>query len=238
MRFHAGLETLYQAHRDAGLTVLGFPCDQFGHQEPGSEEEIRAFCSTKYDVSFPLHTKIEVNGANAHPLYRWLKGEKPGVFGTEGIKWNFTKFLVGRDGQVIRRYAPTDTPAGIEKDILRAWRRRAEIAGFSTPPCRATSAAPVGIERDGGKVHIPELGRARSTASMSSVTVRGLRPFRAGDREHAPERIGHLAFTAERVPVARAHPIGHEHIDLVFQGPDRHDATVHAHGDRPPGFHR
>ena len=116
---YAGLETLYQAHRDAGLTVLGFPCDQFGHQEPGSEEEIRAFCSTKYDVSFPLHTKIEVNGANAHPLYRWLRA-KPGVFGTEGIKWNFTKFLVGRDGQVIRRYAPTDTPAGIEKDILRA----------------------------------------------------------------------------------------------------------------------
>ncbi|WZB61073.1 glutathione peroxidase [Achromobacter xylosoxidans] len=117
---YAGLETLYQAHRNAGLTVLGFPCDQFGHQEPGSEEEIRAFCSTKYDVSFPLHAKIEVNGANAHPLYRWLKGEKPGVFGTEGIKWNFTKFLVGRDGQVIRRYAPTDTPTGIEKDILRA----------------------------------------------------------------------------------------------------------------------
>ena len=123
MRFHAAV-------RRPGNAVPGAPrrrpdgaglsCDQFGHQEPGSEEEIRAFCSTKYDVSFPLHAKIEVNGANAHPLYRWLKGEKPGVFGTEGIKWNFTKFLVGRDGQVIRRYAPTDTPAGIEKDILRA----------------------------------------------------------------------------------------------------------------------
>ena len=112
--------------------MLGFPCDQFGHQEPGSEEEIRAFCSTKYDVSFPLHAKIEVNGANAHPLYRWLKGEKPGVFGTEGIKWNFTKFwwaAMARDP----RYAPTDTPAGIEKDILRApTRRRAEIARSST----------------------------------------------------------------------------------------------------------
>ncbi|HCW18556.1 MAG TPA: glutathione peroxidase, partial [Achromobacter sp.] len=88
---YAGLEELYRALRDDGLTVLGFPCDQFGHQEPGDEAEIRNFCSTQYDITFPLYAKVDVNGADAHPLYRWLKGEKPGVFGTEGIKWNFTK---------------------------------------------------------------------------------------------------------------------------------------------------
>ncbi|MGE6915556.1 glutathione peroxidase [Achromobacter kerstersii] len=117
---YAGLEELYRSLRDDGLTVLGFPCDQFGHQEPGDESEIRNFCATQYDVTFPMYAKINVNGADAHPLYRWLKGEKPGVFGTEGIKWNFTKFLVGRDGQVIKRYAPTDTPAGLKDDIVRA----------------------------------------------------------------------------------------------------------------------
>ena len=181
---YAGLET-NQAHRDAGLTVLGFPCDQFGHQEPGSEEEIRAFCSTKYDVSFPLHTKIEVNGANAHPLYRWLRA-KPGVFGTEGIKWNFTKFLVGRDGQVIRLRAHGHAGRDREGHPAGLARRRAEIAGFSTPPCRATSAAPVGIERDGGKVHIPELGPGPVDRVHVQRDGQGLRPFRAGDREHAP----------------------------------------------------
>ena len=117
---YSGLEELYRALRDDGLTVLGFPCDQFGRQEPGNEAEILDFCTTQYDITFPLFAKIDVNGANADPLYRWLKGEKPGVFGTEGIKWNFTKFLVGRDGQVIKRYAPTDTPAGLKDDIVRA----------------------------------------------------------------------------------------------------------------------
>jgi len=114
------LQELYKTHREAGFSVLGFPCDQFGHQEPGDEAEIQNFCSTQYDITFPLFAKIDVNGANAHPLYQWLKGEKPGVFGTEGIKWNFTKFLVGRDGRVIKRYAPTDTPASLREDITQA----------------------------------------------------------------------------------------------------------------------
>ncbi len=117
---YAGLEELYRAFKDEGLVVLGFPCDQFGHQEPGDEAAIQSFCSTQYDITFPLFAKVNVNGADAAPVYRWLKGEKPGVFGTEGIKWNFTKFLVGRDGQVITRYAPTDTPAGLKDDIARA----------------------------------------------------------------------------------------------------------------------
>lgn len=117
---YAGLETLYQDWQSAGLTVLGFPCNQFGHQEPGDEAEIQQFCATNYGVTFPMFAKIEVNGDEAHPLYRWLKGEKPGVLGTEGIKWNFTKFLVGRDGQVIKRYAPTDKPTSLKDDILRA----------------------------------------------------------------------------------------------------------------------
>lgn len=117
---YAGLEELYRTYRDDGLAVLGFPCDQFGHQEPGDEAEIRSFCSTQYDITFPLYAKIDVNGPDAHPLYQWLKGEKPGVFGTEAIKWNFTKFLVGRDGKVIKRYAPTDTPAGLKEDIEKA----------------------------------------------------------------------------------------------------------------------
>ncbi|WP_313620067.1 glutathione peroxidase [Achromobacter sp.] len=117
---YSGLEELYRTLKDDGLTVLGFPCDQFGHQEPGDEAEIRNFCSTQYDITFPLYAKIDVNGPNAHPLYQWLKGEKPGVFGTEGIKWNFTKFLVGRDGRVIKRYAPTDTPTSIREDVVTA----------------------------------------------------------------------------------------------------------------------
>ncbi|MEZ5447297.1 MAG: glutathione peroxidase [Gammaproteobacteria bacterium] len=115
---YAGLEALYRRHKDRGLRVLGFPCDEFGHQEPGSEEEIRRFCSTTYDVTFPMFAKIEVNGENAHPLYKFLKSAQPGVLGTEAIKWNFTKFLVGRDGTVLERYAPTDTPERIEKDVL------------------------------------------------------------------------------------------------------------------------
>ena len=114
---YTGLEALYRKFKDQGIVVLGFPCDQFGHQEPGDEEEIKNFCSLNYDVSFPLYAKVDVNGANAHPLYQWLKGEKSGFLGTEGIKWNFTKFLIDRSGKVIKRYAPTDTPEKIEKDV-------------------------------------------------------------------------------------------------------------------------
>ncbi|MBL8298936.1 MAG: glutathione peroxidase [Rhodanobacteraceae bacterium] len=114
---YTGLEAMYRKHKDEGLVVLGFPCDQFGHQEPGDADEIRNFCSLTYDVSFPMFAKIDVNGDKAHPLYKWLKSEKAGFLGTEGIKWNFTKFLVGRDGRVLKRYAPTDTPEKIEKDL-------------------------------------------------------------------------------------------------------------------------
>jgi len=114
---YTGLEKLYKKYQDKGLVVLGFPCDQFGHQEPGDENEIKNFCSLNYDVSFPLFAKINVNGGDAHPLYRYLKKEATGVLGTEAIKWNFTKFLVDKSGKVLRRYAPTDTPESIEKDL-------------------------------------------------------------------------------------------------------------------------
>jgi glutathione peroxidase len=113
-----GLEALYKAHHGQGLTVLGFPCNQFGAQEPGDEAQIASFCSLTYDVSFPMFAKIEVNGPNTHPLYAYLKKTKPGLLGIEAIKWNFTKFLVDRTGAVVRRYAPTDTPQAIEKDLL------------------------------------------------------------------------------------------------------------------------
>jgi glutathione peroxidase len=114
---YRGLEALWRKHAERGLTVLGFPCDQFGHQEPGREDEIKEFCSLNYGVTFPLFAKIEVNGAGAHPLYRWLKRERSGVLGTEAIKWNFTKFLVDRQGQVVKRYAPTVAPEAIDGDI-------------------------------------------------------------------------------------------------------------------------
>ncbi|ALM82561.1 glutathione peroxidase [Bordetella sp. N] len=117
---YTGLQELYKTHREAGFSVLGFPCDQFGHQEPGDEAEIRDFCTLKYQVDFPMFAKVEVNGDKAHPLYQWLKQEKPGLLGTQGIKWNFTKFLVGRDGQVIRRYAPTDKPESLAGAVQRA----------------------------------------------------------------------------------------------------------------------
>ncbi|MBI5490884.1 MAG: glutathione peroxidase [Deltaproteobacteria bacterium] len=117
---YEGLEALHRKYAQAGLVVLGFPCNQFGHQEPGDEAEIRTFCSTRYDVSFPLFAKIAVNGPDAHPLYRLLKSARPGVVGTEAIKWNFTKFLVGRDGAVLRRFAPADTPASLEADLEKA----------------------------------------------------------------------------------------------------------------------
>ena len=114
---YAGLETLHEAYKDKGFAVLGFPCDQFGHQEPGTEAEIKSFCTLNYQLTFPLFAKVEVNGGNAHPLFRLLKAERPGLLGTEAIKWNFTKFLVGRDGAVLKRYAPTDTPEQITKDV-------------------------------------------------------------------------------------------------------------------------
>jgi len=117
---YTGLEKLWRDYRDRGLVVLGFPCDQFGHQEPGDEAEILSFCSVNYAVDFPLFAKIDVNGTEAHPLWRWLKSEKSGILGTEGIKWNFTKFLVGRDGKVLKRYAPGDTPESIAADIEAA----------------------------------------------------------------------------------------------------------------------
>lgn len=114
---YQGLETVYRELHGRGLEVLGFPCNQFGSQEPGSEEEIGAFCEKNYGVSFPMFAKVDVNGDNAHPLFKHLKGEAPGVLGTEGIKWNFTKFLIGRDGKVAKRYAPTTKPEEIADDI-------------------------------------------------------------------------------------------------------------------------
>ncbi|HEX7916226.1 glutathione peroxidase [Rudaea sp.] len=114
---YTGLEALYEKLKDKGLVVLGFPCDQFGHQEPGDEAEIKNFCSLNYDVQFPLFAKIDVNGANADPIYKYLKHEAKGLLGSESIKWNFTKFLVDKNGKVVKRYAPTDTPESIEKEI-------------------------------------------------------------------------------------------------------------------------
>ena len=114
---YAGLEALHRRYRHRGLAVLGFPCNQFGHQEPGGEAEIEGFCTRNYGVTFPMFAKIEVNGVNAHPLYTYLKSEKPGILGTEAIKWNFTKFLVGSDGTVLKRYAPSDKPEAIEADL-------------------------------------------------------------------------------------------------------------------------
>lgn len=117
---YTGLEQLWKDYRGQGFVVLGFPCDQFGHQEPGDEAEIKNFCSLTYDVSFPMFKKIDVNGPKAHPLFHWLKNQKSGFLGFEGIKWNFTKFLVGRDGRVLKRFAPTDKPESLRKDIEKA----------------------------------------------------------------------------------------------------------------------
>jgi glutathione peroxidase len=116
----AGLEKLWQDYQDRGLVVVGFPSNEFGSQDPGSNEEIASFCQMNYGVSFPMMAKTQVNGNDAHPLWQWLKGEKPGLLGTQGIKWNFTKFLVGRDGQVIKRYAPNDAPDKLRADIEKA----------------------------------------------------------------------------------------------------------------------
>ena len=117
---YAGLETLWLDYREQGLVVLGFPCDQFGSQEPGDEEEIKNFCSINFDVTFPMFAKIDVNGEQAHPLWKWLKQEKSGLLGIGAIKWNFSKFLVGRDGKVLKRFAPTDKPESLAADIESA----------------------------------------------------------------------------------------------------------------------
>jgi glutathione peroxidase len=116
---YEGLEELQRTYGDQGLVVLGFPCDQFAHQEPGDEEEIKSFCSLTYDVTFPMFAKVDVNGDDAHPLFRWLREEKGGVLG-DRVKWNFTKFLIGRDGQPIKRYAPTTKPEKLGSDIEAA----------------------------------------------------------------------------------------------------------------------
>jgi glutathione peroxidase len=116
---YAGLEQLFEKYKDKGFSVLGFPCNQFGHQEPGTAEEIRSFCDTSYKITFPMFDKINVNGDQTHPLYAYLKEAAPGVLGTKDIKWNFTKFMVGRDGRAMHRYAPTTTPASIEGDLVK-----------------------------------------------------------------------------------------------------------------------
>ncbi|MGZ3773820.1 MAG: glutathione peroxidase [Pseudobdellovibrionaceae bacterium] len=117
---YKGLEELYEKFKDKGFTVLGFPCNQFGAQEPGTNEEIHQFCEINYGVKFPVMAKIDVNGDEADPVYKWLKESAPGLLGTEMIKWNFTKFLIGRDGNVIKRYAPQEEPQNIADDIQKA----------------------------------------------------------------------------------------------------------------------
>jgi len=114
---YTGLEAMHRRLKDKGLVIAGFPCDQFGHQEPGDEKEIKEFCSLTYDVSFPMYAKVEVNGDGTHPLYQHLKTAAPGLLGSKAIKWNFTKFLIDRKGNVVKRYAPTDKPEDIEKDV-------------------------------------------------------------------------------------------------------------------------
>ncbi len=114
---YTGLEALYKKYRDQGLVVLGFPCDQFGHQEPGDEAEIKNFCALTYEVDFPMFAKVDVNGEKTHPLYQFLKSEGKGFLGTESVKWNFTKFLIDKNGHVVKRFAPTDKPEKIEREI-------------------------------------------------------------------------------------------------------------------------
>jgi len=116
----AGLEELWKTYRDQGLVVVGFPSNQFGGQDPGANGQIESFCQLNYGVSFPMMGKVDVNGAQAHPLWKWLTEQAPGILGSKAVKWNFTKFLVGRDGKVLKRYAPTDTPASLKKDIEAA----------------------------------------------------------------------------------------------------------------------
>ncbi|PIQ26485.1 glutathione peroxidase [bacterium (Candidatus Blackallbacteria) CG17_big_fil_post_rev_8_21_14_2_50_48_46] len=120
---YEGLEKLYRSYREQGLEILGFPCNQFGLQEPGSEAEIQSFCQLNFKVDFPMFSKIEVNGSDTHPLYAYLKDEAPGLLGSKPIKWNFTKFLVNREGKVLKRFAPTDTPESMESEIKRALKK-------------------------------------------------------------------------------------------------------------------
>ena len=120
---YKGLQELHDRYHAKGFSVLGFPCNQFGAQEPGDEKEIEKFCSLTYNVNFPMFAKVEVNGASAHPLYQHLKSSEPGVFGTEAIKWNFTKFLVDPDGKVLRRFAPTTTPEALGPEIEKALKK-------------------------------------------------------------------------------------------------------------------
>ena len=119
---YKGLQALYEQYKDKGFTILGFPCNQFGHQEPGDEEEIQNFCSSTYQVTFPLFAKVNVNGGDTHPLFKHLKSEQKGLLGSESIKWNFTKFLVGPDGSVLKRYAPMDTPEKIGAELTATLR--------------------------------------------------------------------------------------------------------------------
>ncbi|MBD7965772.1 glutathione peroxidase [Fictibacillus norfolkensis] len=114
---YKGLQSIYESHKEQGLSVLGFPCNQFGAQEPGSSDEIMEFCELNYGVNFPMFAKVDVNGDQAHPLFKYLAAEAPGILGSKAIKWNFTKFLVDRNGQVVKRFAPTDKPETIEKHI-------------------------------------------------------------------------------------------------------------------------
>lgn len=123
---YAGLEDLWRKHRDQGFEVIAFPCNQFGGQEPGDSDEIASFCDINFGLSFPLMGKVDVNGHDVDPLFDWLKAEAPGVLGSKSIKWNFTKFLIDRTGKVVRRYAPTDKPAALEKDIERLLRAPAQ----------------------------------------------------------------------------------------------------------------
>ena len=116
----AGLESLWESYRDKGLTIVGFPSNEFGSQDPGSNDEIASFCQINYGVSFPMMGKVKVNGADAHPLWKWLTAQAPGLLGSQGVKWNFTKFLVGRDGKVVKRYAPNDSPESMKTDIEKA----------------------------------------------------------------------------------------------------------------------
>jgi glutathione peroxidase len=116
----AGLERLWEDYRDKGLVIVGFPSNEFGGQDPGSNDEIATFCQRNYGVSFPMMAKVKVNGAEAHPLWQWLTAQAPGLLGTQAVKWNFTKFLVGKDGKVLKRYAPNDAPESLRKDITAA----------------------------------------------------------------------------------------------------------------------
>eukprot|EP01036_Dinobryon_divergens_P043914 gene43914-58545_t len=149
----AGLEALHEKYANQGLTVLGFPSNQFGAQDPGTNEEIGAFCTKNYGVSFPMMEKIDVNGSNAAPLYQWLTKEKPGLLGLTAIKWNFTKFLIGRDGTVLKRYAPLDTPASLTRDVEAALTLEAEVGGLGA----ATHRHGLGLRGSTGRGSIDDV---------------------------------------------------------------------------------